>query len=88
MELKDIDAVHSLLQRYLDKFDMAPKFDKEEIDHWMLHKKSGGEQVVWAYVVEVLTKLDVGRYNANFFRTRPLKRLPTSSHSTVSNLLS
>lgn len=51
MEMKDVDAVLDLLQRYLMKFDIAPVFTKEEIIHWMLHKK-GGEQVVWAYVVE------------------------------------
>lgn len=53
MEPKDIDAVYSLLQQYLEKFDMAPRFTREEIDHWMLHKKDSGEQVIWAYVVEV-----------------------------------
>jgi len=52
MEPKDVDAVLSLLQKYLAKFDMAPVFKKEEIVHWMLHKKDSGEQVVWAYVVE------------------------------------
>lgn len=53
MESKDIDAVYSLLQQYLEKFDMAPRFTREEIEHWMLHKKDSGDQVVWAYVVEV-----------------------------------
>jgi glycylpeptide N-tetradecanoyltransferase len=53
MESKDADAVLDLLSRYLLKFDIAPVFTKEEIVHWMLHKKGTGEQVVWAYVVEV-----------------------------------
>lgn len=57
MEPKDIDAVLDLLQKYLMKFDMAPVFTREEIDHWMLHKKGSGEKVVWAYVVEVLPSL-------------------------------
>jgi glycylpeptide N-tetradecanoyltransferase len=52
MEMKDVDAVLDLLQKYLEKFDMAPVFTKEEIVHWMIHKKASGEQVVWAYVVE------------------------------------
>ncbi|KAH8881687.1 Glycylpeptide N-tetradecanoyltransferase [Thozetella sp. PMI_491] len=53
MEAKDIDAVGSLLKRYLDRFDIAPVFTREEIDHWLLDKKDpAGEQVVWSYVVE------------------------------------
>ncbi|KAK0713979.1 acyl-CoA N-acyltransferase [Lasiosphaeria miniovina] len=53
MEAKDIDAVGSLLERYLKRYDLTPVFDKEEIDHWLLHKKDApGEQVVWTYVVE------------------------------------
>lgn len=51
MEAKDIDSVLDLLKRYLDRFDMAPVFTREEVEHWLLHK--GGEQVVWSYVVEV-----------------------------------
>ena len=54
MEPKDIDGVLSLLKRYLAKFDMAPIFTRDEVEHWLLHKKEpGGEQVVWTYVVEV-----------------------------------
>ncbi|KAJ9137638.1 Glycylpeptide N-tetradecanoyltransferase [Coniochaeta hoffmannii] len=53
MEAKDIDAVHQLLKRYLDKFDLAPDFTREEIEHWLLHKKeSTGERVIYTYVVE------------------------------------
>lgn len=53
MESKDLEAVTDLLTRYLARFDMAPKYTKEEIDHLMLYKKGNGEQVTWAYVVEV-----------------------------------
>ena len=56
MEEKDIDAVLDLLKRYLAKFDMAPVFTKEEVKHWLLHRKDTegkNEQVVWSYVVEV-----------------------------------
>lgn len=54
MEAKDIDGVLSLLKRYLAKFDMAPVFTREEVEHWLLHKKDApGDQVVWSYVVEV-----------------------------------
>ncbi|KAK3937198.1 acyl-CoA N-acyltransferase [Diplogelasinospora grovesii] len=52
MEMKDLDAVHDLLSRYLNRFDLAPVFNKEEIEHWLVHKPESGEQVVWAYVVE------------------------------------
>jgi glycylpeptide N-tetradecanoyltransferase len=54
MEEKDLDAVLSLLQRYLAKFEMAPIFTREEFAHWMFHHKDSlAEQVVWSYVVEV-----------------------------------
>lgn len=53
MEIKDIDAVHDLLERYLKRFDMNQAFTKEEIEHWLVHKDGAGkEQVVWSYVVE------------------------------------
>jgi glycylpeptide N-tetradecanoyltransferase len=54
MEAQDIDAVLDLLKRYLAKFDMAPVFTREEVGHWLLHKKvASGEQVIWSFVVEV-----------------------------------
>ena len=53
MQKKDVDAVDSLLKRYLARFDMAPEFDKTEIEHWILHdEKTTTEQVIWSYVVE------------------------------------
>ena len=53
MQKKDIDAVSSLLKRYLARFDMAPEFDKMEIEHWIVHdEKTTTEQVIWSYVVE------------------------------------
>lgn len=52
MQSKDVGAVHDLLQRYLKRFDMAPEYTKEEIDHWLLHKDKHTEQVIWTYVVE------------------------------------
>jgi glycylpeptide N-tetradecanoyltransferase len=54
MEAKDLDAVHSLLERYLKRFELTPEWNKEEVEHWLLHKKDApGEQVIWCYVVEV-----------------------------------
>ncbi|OBT43102.1 hypothetical protein VE00_05534 [Pseudogymnoascus sp. WSF 3629] len=55
MEARDIDAVLDLLKRYLARFDMAPVFTREEVEHWLLQKKADTptkDQVVWSYVVE------------------------------------
>lgn len=53
MQQKDVPAVQDLLRRYLARFDMAPNFDAEEVQHWMVHnEKSTAEQVIWTYVVE------------------------------------
>jgi glycylpeptide N-tetradecanoyltransferase len=54
MELKDVDAVKDLLSRYLARYDLLPEFSREEVEHWLVHKKERGleEQVVWSYVVE------------------------------------
>ncbi len=52
MQRKDIDAVHDLLGRYLKRFEMAPEYNREEIEHWLLHDEKTVEQVVWTYVVE------------------------------------
>ena len=53
MQLKDADAVHDLLERYEQRFDLNQAFGKEEINHWLVHKENPDkEQVVWSYVVE------------------------------------
>ncbi|KAM3069160.1 glycylpeptide N-tetradecanoyltransferase [Clarireedia jacksonii] len=53
MEAKDIDAVLELLNKYLSRFDMAPVFTREEVDHWLLSKTDkASERVIWCYVVE------------------------------------
>ncbi|ETI29156.1 hypothetical protein G647_01609 [Cladophialophora carrionii CBS 160.54] len=52
MEEKDVDAVHDLLSRYLDRFDLAQIFSREEIVHWFLNRQKPAEQVVWSFVVE------------------------------------
>jgi len=51
MEKKDVAQVLDLLRRFLLKYDLAPIFTKDEIEHWLL--TTTGEQVVWSYVVEV-----------------------------------
>lgn len=53
MQEKDIDAVHDLLTRYLQRFDLAQEFTRDEIVHWFLNKESKPtEQVAWSFVVE------------------------------------
>ncbi|KAH8816402.1 acyl-CoA N-acyltransferase [Xylogone sp. PMI_703] len=53
MEAKDIDIVLESLRRYLARFDMAPEWTREEIEHWLIHKKdSPDDQVIWSYVIE------------------------------------
>ncbi|KAJ5778205.1 hypothetical protein N7520_001451 [Penicillium odoratum] len=53
MEVKDIDAVYDLLERYMQRFQLNQAFTREEIEHWFVYKKTEGkDQVVWTYVVE------------------------------------
>ncbi|KAK5657438.1 hypothetical protein OQA88_3010 [Cercophora sp. LCS_1] len=53
MEKKDVDVVHDLLERYLNRFQLAPIFTKEETEHWLLNSSNPTEeQIVWTYVVE------------------------------------
>ena len=48
----DIPAIHDLLKRYLDRFQMAPVLDEAEIEHWLIHDPaSTAPQVIWTYVV-------------------------------------
>ncbi|KAH6918482.1 N-myristoyl transferase [Coprinopsis sp. MPI-PUGE-AT-0042] len=63
MEEKDVDAVHDLFSRYMQRFDMIPIFSKEEVRHQFLSGRGTGavggggkgrrkQQVTWTYVVE------------------------------------
>ncbi|KAI9688941.1 MAG: glycylpeptide N-tetradecanoyltransferase [Bathelium mastoideum] len=54
MENKDVDEVLDLLRRYLDRTEIAPKFTKEEVQHWLVDHAdpNAPERVVWAYVLE------------------------------------
>ncbi|KAH6657093.1 acyl-CoA N-acyltransferase [Truncatella angustata] len=55
MQEKDVDAVHELMTNYLKKYDLAPDWNKEDVRHWLLHKKANDqleEQVIWTYVIE------------------------------------
>ncbi|KAI1004683.1 Glycylpeptide [Podosphaera aphanis] len=53
MEPKDLDGVLNLLRRYLEKFELAPVFNRSDIAHWLLPMAAPpSDQVVWSYVVE------------------------------------
>ncbi len=63
MEERDVSAVAELYRRYMERFDMVPLFEEDDIRHQFLSGRGTGErgtstgrrsgQVVWAYVVEV-----------------------------------
>jgi len=48
MEAKDVAGVHKLLTQYLAKFDVAPIFSPEEVEHFFLPRRG----VMNSYVVE------------------------------------
>jgi glycylpeptide N-tetradecanoyltransferase len=63
MEERDVSAVAELFRRYMERFDMIPLLEEEDIMHQFLSGRGRGEkeaptgrrsgQVVWTYVVEV-----------------------------------
>ncbi|KAJ4950184.1 hypothetical protein NE237_027016 [Protea cynaroides] len=48
MELRDVPAVTRLLRNYLSQFVVAPDFDENDVEHWLLPE----ENVVDSYLVE------------------------------------
>lgn len=48
MELRDVPAVTRLLKEYLRQFAVAPDFDQDDVEHWLLPL----ENVVDSYLVE------------------------------------
>ena len=67
MEERDVSAVTELYRRYMERFDMVPIFEEEDIRHQFLSGRGSGEkeaptgrrsgQVVWTYVVEVSSSI-------------------------------
>jgi glycylpeptide N-tetradecanoyltransferase len=63
MEERDVSAVTELYRRYMERFDMVPLLEEEDVRHQFLSGRGIGEreastgrrpgQVVWTYVVEV-----------------------------------
>ncbi|KAL2699047.1 hypothetical protein AAEP93_010435 [Penicillium crustosum] len=57
MQADDLDAVHELLGRYLQRFDISPTFSIDELRHLLFFgagqaKDSSSKRVVWSYVVK------------------------------------
>lgn len=53
MESKDVEGVHNLLNRYMERFELSHVFTREEVEHSFIDKESDpADKVVWAYVVE------------------------------------
>lgn len=52
MTPSDVAAVTPLLNKYLDRFDLAQVFTEDEVAHWFFDAKGATEQVVYSYVVE------------------------------------
>ncbi|KAF2664982.1 N-myristoyl transferase [Microthyrium microscopicum] len=56
----DVNAVRTLLKRYLQRFSIAQDFSKDDLEHWLVHSSgasSESERVVWTYVVETAGKI-------------------------------
>jgi len=82
MEKKDVPEVHQLLDRYLKRFEIAPVFSEEEIEHWLLHKpEEKQERVIWCFVVENEATHKI----TDFFSFYSLESsvIQTSKYSTV-----
>jgi glycylpeptide N-tetradecanoyltransferase len=49
----DVAKVTELLKGYLAKFDLAPVYSAEEVNHWFVHRGDDESRVIWSYVVQV-----------------------------------
>ncbi|KAG6397971.1 hypothetical protein SASPL_139421 [Salvia splendens] len=77
MEPLDVPAVTRLLRNYLKQFVVAPDFDENEVEHWLLPKKD----VMDTYVVESLESHEITDF-CSFF-TLPSSILASQNHSVV-----
>jgi glycylpeptide N-tetradecanoyltransferase len=72
MEERDVPAVTELYGRYMERFDMIPLLEEDDVLHQFLSGRGKGEleastgrrpgQVVWTYVVEVSSSATVPDY--------------------------
>ncbi|KAJ6923217.1 hypothetical protein NC652_016764 [Populus alba x Populus x berolinensis] len=77
MELRDVPAVTRLLRNYLSQFVVAPDFDENDVEHWLLPT----ENVVDSYLVESPETHEITDFCS--FYTLPSSILGNQNHSTL-----
>ncbi|XP_010242274.1 PREDICTED: glycylpeptide N-tetradecanoyltransferase 1-like [Nelumbo nucifera] len=77
MELRDVPAVTRLLRNYLKHFVVAPDFDENDVEHWLLPN----ENVVDSYVVESPETHEITDFCS--FYTLPSSILGNQNYSTL-----
>ncbi|KAJ4960025.1 hypothetical protein NE237_019935 [Protea cynaroides] len=77
MELRDVPAVTRLLRNYLSQFAVAPDFDENDVEHWLLPK----ENVVDSYLVESPDTREITDFCS--FYTLPSSILGNQNYSTL-----
>ncbi|KAK3005949.1 hypothetical protein RJ639_017652 [Escallonia herrerae] len=77
MEPHDVPAVTRLLRNYLKQFVVAPDFDENDVEHWLLPK----ENVVDSYLVESPETHEITDFCS--FYTLPSSILGNQNYSTL-----
>ena len=77
MELRDVPAVTRLLRGYLGQFVVAPDFDEDDVEHWLLPH----EDVVDSYLVESPENHEITDFCS--FYTLPSSILGNQSYSSL-----
>ncbi|CAN4089115.1 unnamed protein product [Withania somnifera] len=77
MEPHDVPAVTRLLRNYLKQFVVAPDFDENDVEHWLLPK----EGVIDSYLVESPETHQITDFCS--FYTLPSSILGNQNHSTL-----
>ncbi|KAJ8560116.1 hypothetical protein K7X08_004174 [Anisodus acutangulus] len=77
MEPRDVPAVTRLLRSYLKQFVVAPDFDENDVEHWLLPK----EDVVDSYLVESPETHEITDFCS--FYTLPSSILGNQNYSTL-----
>ncbi|KAJ8553252.1 hypothetical protein K7X08_023930 [Anisodus acutangulus] len=77
MEPHDVPAVTRLLRNYLKQFVVAPEFDENDVEHWLLPK----EGVIDSYLVESPDTHEITDFCS--FYTLPSSILGNQNHTTL-----
>lgn len=77
MELRDVPAVTRLLRDYLSQFIVAPDFDENDVEHWLLP----AENVVDSFLVESQETHEITDFFS--FYTLPSSILGNQNYSTL-----